>query len=132
MPSPALSKTAPRHCESGAACPGWFRLGWSQCRACVCSQQLLVTQEGCCQLSDQRGVPGDPQPMHDNKCPLGAGLAHGKGSAITCLVGVLEANKAVAWAMASSCLLGTLDKLLSLLFSTLSLLLRWKSLPTPL
>lgn len=43
----ALSSTAPRHCHTGAACPG---SGWggSLSRACVCSQQLLLAQGGCC------------------------------------------------------------------------------------
>lgn len=37
--------------------------------------------------------PTRHQSIHDNKCPLCVGLAHGKGSAITCLVGIWRQTK---------------------------------------
>lgn len=38
-------------------------------------------------------IPSRDQSVHDNKHPPGAGLALGKGSAMTCLVGIWRHTK---------------------------------------
>lgn len=99
MPSPALSNTASRHWESGAACPGlsssWVaKLGGSPGLVSAASSSWLhkraavnsVTREVFLEIQHHTR----DQSMHDNKCPLRAGDTN---SALTCLVGIWRQTK---------------------------------------